>query len=217
MTIKNDVRIERRNTPGGTLALLSVVKGLVSNEEILEQALNEEKPDILALPMPPEGLKDLKRWKGDIGELPLTDEDMLYIRGLESFGEARLPPPCYISAIRLCEKRSIRLEAVDMDEDMFSNFFCDNVSIFDLWRRTRTSQRMQKRWIDASTPEEYADTWESLLLRNKGLAAVEKERERYIAEAIIRLSSHGKTLAIIEHERRKGILENIDSILKEKQ
>ena len=160
------------------IVLIRLVKGLKSNKEIVEQMLELEKPDVVTLPLSPEGLEDMRAWDGNVQDIPLSAEDIMYLRGLERFGGGDLPPPEHTFALERAGELGIPVEAMDMDEDQFSKLFVDNVSIFELRRRSKLPKKLVKHEIIAETPEEYALAWETLLSDNRGLMVVEKAREK---------------------------------------
>ena len=192
------------------IVLLSLVKGLESNIGAVGTCIREERPDIIALPIADEAIEALTEWDGNKKDIPLSTEDILYLQGLRRFGEANLPPPEYVSAIADGKKEKMGMIGLDMDEDTFSKLFCDKVSVFELWRRGGIAKKLMKKEIIASSPEEYAKAWEALLSKNKGVLFVEKAREEHIASSLVALSpKHSKVLAIIEYERREGILSQL--------
>ncbi|MDG6221420.1 MAG: hypothetical protein QCI38_08255 [Candidatus Thermoplasmatota archaeon] len=216
MTSSNELSIEKIETHmigQCAVSVLPIVKGLKSNEFLVRDAIYRIQPEALCLPVAQDGIDDMKTWDGEMQDLPLSNEDLVYIHGLKDFGEVSLPPPGYLAALDEAKQKDIPIVALDMDEDSFSKLFCDKVSVFELWSRGRLPRKLLKRKIVADSPEEYAMTWEALLRRNKGSANVEEEREKHIYKALVQAAMGRKRiLAIVEYERKEGILRHLPAL-----
>ena len=76
---------------------------------------------------------------------------------------------------------------------------------------------VKKKVFKASTPQMFTLEWDTELTRLKGFKKVEKSREEHMAYRLWELSSNYKrVLAVLEYERRDGIIDQFRSASKNK-
>ena len=189
-----------------TVSLFPAVRGLPSEGDAVRQAIELLRPDIVALSVSPEELETLRTYRGGRLE-PDTAEDEAYVAGLSAWEEPMMPPPCFTVAARTALARNLRLEALDLGEEAYTDAYTKNVTTMELLRQGRLESRLLKKRFRVSTPQQFAVAWDAEVNRTAGFARLQKEREGFIA-ARLRELAEGTTrvLAVVEVERVKGVL-----------
>lgn len=191
---------------GTTVAVLPVVRGLPSHGERAAASIGAEHPDVVALAVSPEELEALRTYDGGNIE-PDTTEDEVYVAGLSAWEEPRMPPPCFIEAVRGAVAHHVPLEALDMDEETYTDAYTACVSTMEIIFQGRLENRLLKKRFRVATPEEFAIAWDAEVNRTAGFARLQKEREKFIASRLQEVAQgHARVLAVIEVERVKGVL-----------
>ncbi len=193
-----------------------IINGLFSEISKVKKAYNEVKPDIVALQTSEEELEGLKSVvDGDEPEYFLSNYEEIYARRLASFGEVKVPPPCYETALRICIENDTPVTAIDMDDMYYADVFCACVSGWDLIRHSLRVNRLRRKRFRAKTAEEFVMEWDREINRLKGFRSLEKKREEYMARELLHLAKeHKRILCIMEMQRAEGVR---NRILKEKQ
>ncbi len=224
------------------IIVLPVVRGLGENRRLVSETVRRFSPAAIGLPVSPDDMPVYIELAENDGEEKtvssktsknmiytmdgcldaLSAEDEVYLAGLATFGDAHFPPPSYLEAISLAKERHLHLFPLDMDEKTFSDLYVKNVSVFDLWRKTRSLRKLGrvlsrkkavpdiKKVLGVESPEEFVAWWDSLSTRYSGFRAVEQAREKYMAEAILNHAiEHSPFLAILEMERAEEVLNHI--------
>ena len=196
-------------TVGNTqIRILSTIKGLVSESEIVENEMKSFEPDLVALSVGPEEIDGTRKWDGQPYDMSGWDE----IYGLslrKAVGEdgVRLPPPSFSTAIKISDSKKIEVIGIDMDEESFTESYTSNVSTWQLYKRGRLETRMVKNGIEGKTPEEIVTNMENSIREIDGFAKLEKDRVEAMCENLKSNLDKRKILAIIE-------LSSVDSLLK---
>jgi hypothetical protein len=139
----------------------------------------------------------------------VSDTDMTYSRKLAAFGDVELPPPSFMEAVRLADRRKVSVEPIDLDDNEYTIVFCDHVSYWMLVRHSRKVRGMRRR-LRAQGPQELATEWDRRLRTIKGFDVLERERERKMAAGLVgQLERHKKVLAVIDLPRVDGVLEEL--------
>ncbi len=189
-----------------TVSVLPVVRGLPSEGEHVVKTIATVRPEIVALSVSPEELEVLRTYRGGNIE-PDTTEDEVYVAGLSAWEEPRMPPPCFLAAVREATTRKLRLEGVDMDEETYADSYTTWVSTMELILQGRLENRLLKKRFHVATPQEFAIAWDAEINRTVGFSRLQKEREKFIASRLRDLAQGKSTvLAIVEVERVKGVL-----------
>ncbi len=211
-------RVHTVRVRGSEVHVLGSVFGLVEEAPRVEAAIRELAPDAVGLGVSPgdlQGLRDYLQGKAggpeagaeapevEFGEDPYSD-------GLAKYGEVRLPPPQLVAAVETAGEVDVPVEALDVDEETYTDTFTEHVSTWQLFWHTRRERKLEKRPPEVDTAWEYAATWDESKLRSKGLARVEALREEHMAEALTRLAgSHPVVLAVVEAPRAAGVAERL--------
>ncbi len=161
----------------------------------------------------PTGLKDEKlEYDPDATDyedfgLFVSNSDMVFLRRLSKFGDVEMPPPSYQEAVRLARAKNLPVEAVDLDDDAYTDVFIQHVSAFSLVRHGRRLRKLARRKFKATDAEGLTLEWDKLATKTPGYLMVERAREHKMAAGIAALTEgHKRVLAIVELERSAGVL-----------
>jgi hypothetical protein len=184
---------------------VEVPAGVASRADV-EEAMDEPfHPDLMAAD---------SAARGD--QIFVSDSDMAYSQKLATFGEVELPPPAFVEAVRRADGEAVPVVDIDLTDDEYTEVFVDHVTYWQLVSHSRKVKRMRKR-LDPNTPVQMAEQWDAGIRSVKGLNVVESERERKMAISLEeQLERHDKVLAVIDHVRVEGTLDQLASLLKER-
>ncbi|MCL2712351.1 MAG: hypothetical protein FWD37_03635 [Methanomassiliicoccaceae archaeon] len=195
---------------GCDVDILPVVKGLVSEYERVKEsakgydiyAVSLGKEDIIAV-----GIRDeLKE------DQELEDIDLVYLHHLGTFGDTDVPSPAFAALVDVCNENSIQVMPLDLDEEYFSEVYCNLITTFELLKEGRLARKALKKRFDISSAESFAISWDAFVNNSKGFRELTKLREKYMANRIRHLAKDGKRiLAVVEIERINGILSILNS------
>jgi hypothetical protein len=192
---------------GSNIVILGVINGLVSEIEIVKEALEKHKPQALGVALSGSEVEGVRIWNRDSSAKPeYTEFDAFYTREMSKYGEIKLPSPSFSYTVAVSDATGIPLYPLDIDDDEYSELYLRNVSPVSLFFSSLLNGRSRKKSV-GGTVEEAVCTIDRLAMRPKGLAAVEREREKHIAENI---RSHSKDyspfFAVVAYERVGGVL-----------
>ncbi len=191
---------------GSVISILPVVRGLVSEEESVANAFREIGPDAVAVSISKEELEGLRR-KEDYDKYEPSSLEIAYAENLSIFGKVEIPPPCFVKSLELCDQDKVPIIAIDMDEEKFSDMFCDSVGGLDLLRESLFARKAWKKKFDLSSPESFVIDWDRRVNRASGFRELERAREKHMAEALADAArTHKKILAVVECERVEGVV-----------
>ena len=196
-------------TVGNTqIRILSTIKGLVSESEIVENEMKSFEPDLVTLSVGPGEIDGTRKWDGQPYDMSGWDEIYgLSLRKIVGDDGVRLPPPSFSTAIKVSDSKKIEVIGIDMDEESFTNSYTSNVSTWQLYKRGRLETRMVKNGIEGNTPEEIVTNMENSIREIDGFAKLENDRVNAMCENLKSNLDKHKILAIIE-------LSNVVSLLK---
>ena len=192
------------------IRILSTVKGLVSESQIVENEIEAFNPDLVALGMGPEEVNGTREWDGEPYDMSGWDEIYgLSLRKIVGDKGVKLPPPSFSTAIKVSDSKETDVIGIDMDEISFTEAYTKNISTWQLFKRGRLEKSMTKSGIEGQTPEEIALNMESSIRELSGFSKLESERVKVMASnLLIQTDSRDKILAIIE-------ISNVSDLLKE--
>ena len=182
------------------IRILSTVKGLVSESDIVESEIESFDPDLVALGIGPEEVNGTREWDGEPYDMSGWDEIYgLSLRKIVGDKGVKLPPPSFSTAIKVSDSKKIDVIGIDMDEESFTEAYTKNISTWQLFKRGRLEKSMSKAGIDGKTPEEIALNMESSIRELSGFANLERERVKTMAENLrVQSETRKKILSIIE-------------------
>ena len=197
---------------GSTIQFLPVVKGLVSEGDAVENAIDHENPDAIAISISKEELAALGN-KEDYDKYEPSDIEEIYSVLLETFGEVKIPPPCYVRARDVGTAKNITLVPIDMNEELYTETYCYEVGGVDLIRESMFVKRASRKLFDFTSAGMFALDWDKKVNRPGGFRKLNQKREAHMADALGKLTGrYHKILAVIEYERA----ENVEKLLKPK-
>jgi len=195
--------MQRIELNGSKVYVLPVIKGLVSEGEKVRAAILETRPEAVGVSISREELEGLRSYQGE--EIGLSALEEAYWAGLEEFGEVQLPPPCYLEALRTCEELGIPLIPLDMNEELFSERYCELVGGLELVKESFFSRRIARKRFDMASAEAFVLDYDRKVNGGRGIAALNAEREGHIADVAKGLAAgRSHLLLLIELERCGG-------------
>ena len=182
------------------IRILSTVKGLVSESDIVESEIESFNPDLIALGIGPEEVNGTREWDGEPYDMSGWDEIYgLSLRKIVGDKGVKLPPPSFSTAIKVSDSKKIDVIGIDMDEESFTEAYTKNISTWQLFKRGRLEKSMSKAGIEGKTPEEIALNMESSIRELSGFAKLENARVKAMLTNLrIQSETRKKILAIIE-------------------
>jgi|TARA_B100000287_G_scaffold427762_1_gene477962 hypothetical protein len=182
------------------IRILSTVKGLVLESDIVESEIESFDPDLVALGIGPEEVNGTREWDGEPYDMSGWDEIYgLSLRKIVGDKGVKLPPPSFSTAIKVSDSKKIDVIGIDMDEESFTEAYTKNISTWQLFKRGRLEKSMSKAGIEGKTPEEIALNMESSIRELSGFANLERERVKTMAENLrVQSETRKKILSIIE-------------------
>ncbi|UCG70531.1 MAG: hypothetical protein JSV09_05815 [Thermoplasmata archaeon] len=203
-------------TGSSKIYIPDIIIGLVSESSKVKKAYNKIKPGIVAIQTSEEELEGLRGVvEGQDYEYFLSNYEEVYARKLAIFGEVKVPPPCYETALKLCIENEIPISAIDMDDMYFADVFIENISGWDLIRHSVRIKRLRRKRFKAESPEDFVREWDREINKLKGFRNLESKREEHMARELLRLGKdHDRILCIMEMQRAEGVC---DKVLKGKK
>lgn len=188
-----------------------IINGLTSEISKVRKAYNKVKPDIVAIQASEEELDGLRKVvEGEELEYFLSNYEEIYAKKLATFGEVKVPPPCYEEAMKLCLEYDTPIAALDMNDDLFADAFCENISGWQLYRHSLRVKRLRRKRFKAKTAEEFVFEWDKEINKLKGFRILETKREEHMAKELGRLAKeHDRILCIVEMQRAEGICQRV--------
>jgi hypothetical protein len=205
--------LEMITVKGSKIYFVDVVRGLKSEADRVKMAVQEVKPDLIAMSVSKEEIEGLRDYTKEPYEVEMSRYEELYAKNLSRFGDVFLPPPCFLAGLEEAENCRLELVGVDMDDETHTAAYCALVSGSELFRHTTRFNLLKLKSFRADTPAEFVKVWDRKVNNLRGFRELERERERHAAETIAKLASgsNRRILAILDVERIEGVI----SLLKE--
>jgi hypothetical protein len=196
---------------GSKIYVPEIINGLTSEISKIRKVYNKIKPDIVGIQASEEELNGLRKVvEGEKLEYFLSNYEEIYARKLATFGEVKIPPPCYEEAMKLCLENDTPIAALDMDDMLFADVFCENISGWQLYRHSLRVRRLRRKRFKAKTAEEFVFEWDKEINKLKGFRNLETKREEHMAKELGRLAEeHDRILCIVEMQRAEGICKRV--------
>ena len=194
--------------------ILPVVNGLVSEAEKVRSAYGGY--DAYGASLGIEALEAI-RCRDSIGvdNVEVSEIDLAYSERMSYWGEIQVPSPAFCEIVDLCTADGLGVIPLDMKDEDFDEAFPKFVSAVEFATVHRLAKRGMKVPLSTASPEETAKDWDRFISRKKGFAALDRFRERHIANEIIdTVKYRGTLLAVIEVERAEGVAELVKEHVK---
>ena len=185
--------------------LLKVIKGLQSERASVRHAIEESNPKLLALSISEEELDALMKYDGE--DVPPSNyEEAIYMENLARFGEVLKPPPCFVEARDIARESGLRIEALDLNNEDFTEAYVNNVSTFEMMSLSFVEKRLRRRVFKSTTPEGFVLEFDAAVNAREGFKRLEKTREQHMALRLSQMAAECPlTLALVELERAAGV------------
>lgn len=185
---------------------LDVVRGLKAEAERISKAFKRENPEILAMSISEGEIDGLRSFIKEPFEIEMSRYEELYAKHLSRFGDVFLPPPCFLAGLEEAEKAGIEISGIDMDDETHTTAYCALVSGFDLFRHTTRFNFIKLRKFRAESAAEFVIKWDRAVNNLPGFRELEREREKFIAKRLKKISEKGENiLALIDVERANNV------------
>ncbi len=196
---------------GSRIFVLPVIKGLVSEGEKVRNAISEIRPQAVGISISKEELDGLRSYQGE--EIELSDQEEAYKAGLLEFGEVQLPPPCYMEAVKATDEMGIPLIPIDMNEELFSERYCELIGGLELMKESFLSHRVARKKFIMDSAEEFVLDYDRKVNGGRGISTLNLEREQHMTSTTIDLASqYAKLLLLVEIERSRGYVEKMKNV-----
>tara|TARA_B110000495_G_C22719251_1_gene422591 strand:- start:19 stop:642 length:624 start_codon:yes stop_codon:yes gene_type:complete len=190
------------------IRVLSTVKGVVSEAEVVEKEIDSFIPDLIVLGLSEGEVEGIRKWDGEPYELSGWDEIYgLSLRKLLGDNSIRLPPPSFTRAIEIADSKNITILGLDMDEETYTDEYTKNISTWQLFKRGRLEKSMVKSGIEGSTPEEIAMNMENSIRQLSGFKKLEILRVEHMVSNLRNNFDNEKILAIIEVSNAESLID----------
>jgi hypothetical protein len=203
--------MKKTEVNGCKIFIEGVISGLTEEKTTVKKAYHKVKPDVVALSISEAELEGLKRIVlGEEHEYFLSNYEEIYARKLASFGEVKVPPACYETALRLCQKNDLELHPIDMADDTYTDTFCESISTSQLMRHSLRVKKLRRKRFKADNAEDFVFEWDKEVNKLKGFRNVEGKREAYMAGELAELAGNYKRiLGLIELQRADGVFREL--------
>ncbi|MHC1679685.1 MAG: hypothetical protein AB9860_00320 [Methanomassiliicoccales archaeon] len=193
---------------GSQIFVLPVIKGLVSEGEKVRNAISEIKPQAVGISISKEELEGLRSYQGE--EIELSDQEEAYKAGLLEFGEVQLPPPCYMEATKVTDELGIPLIPIDMNEELFSERYCELIGGLELMKESFLSHRVARKKFIMDSAEEFVLDYDKKVNGGRGISTLNAEREQHMTSTTLDLAGkYDRLLVLMEMERSLGYVQKM--------
>ena len=200
------------------IRLLSTIKGLVSEAEIVESEIKSFSPELVVLSIGPEEIDGTRKWDGEPYDMSGWDEIYgLSLRKVVGDNGVRLPPPSFSKAIEISDSKNIDIIGIDMDEESFTESYTSNVSTWQLYKRGRLEKYLVKKGVEGKTPEDIVTNMENSIREIKGFAKLEEDRTLTMYHNLINNLGKQKILAIIDFTNVESLKQSLQSFNLDKK
>ena len=194
------------------IRLLSTIKGLVSEAEIVESEIKSFSPELVVLSIGPEEIDGTRKWDGEPYDMSGWDEIYgLSLRKVIGDDGVKLPPPSFSKAIEISDSKNIDIIGIDMDEESFTESYTSNVSTWQLYKRGRLEKYLVKKGVEGKTPEDIVTNMENSIREIKGFAKLEEDRTLTMYHNLIKNLDKQKILAIIDFTNVESLKQSLQS------
>ena len=196
------------------LHVFPTVKGLERERRAVHRAVLESRPEAVAIPVSPEGLRGLRAvWKGREPEIFLSHYEEIYAVKLARYGRVSVPPPSFTEAYAAAASEGIPVKAIDLDEEAFSDAFVQSISSANLIYHSLRWRWLRRKRFDQPTARDFALAWDRAITSLRGFRNLELRREEHMAGALgLLCRRHRKVLAVLEIERMEGVLARLSAM-----
>ncbi len=206
-------RIRKFEMNGKKLLFVGIIKGLVSERDLLRTVVEEFEPELLLIGISPEELKGMKEYLKKPFEIHPDDYEVIYALKLEKFGEVGMPVPAYLEAFAISRKNGIEIVPLDIPEEEYSDLYLRKVEFYHIFLANRRKKKIAKKEFQAKNPEDFVLLWDREVNKITPFREIEEEREKYMGRRIreiLQTRKERRLLVILELERLQGVLSSLN-------
>ena len=115
-------------------------------------------------------------------------------------------------ALSTAEEEDIRIVAVDIGEELFTDTYCKEVSALTVMFHTARLPIMDKTPPKGDDAEHFVIWWDGKVNNTKGFKNLQQARADGTAQNLMKLK--GKVLAFVDVERSVQIKKELDKLIK---
>jgi hypothetical protein len=202
--------IDRTVGTRADLLLLGPVRGVSTEVAPLLARLAAFAPDSIGLGISPDELAGLVEHFVDRPAEPLvslTGTETAEVRGLGQYGEVRVPNPSLIGVLTWARPRGTPVTGLDPSDATYADLFSENISYFELVRRTLRERRLTRDPPAPPTPDEFAQRWHRTISVGRGSRKFDRARDAEFVEGARALRAGAVRVAlVVDRERFDGVL-----------
>lgn len=186
--------------------ILPVVNGLPSEEDKVRAAYG--RYEAYGTSMSIEGIQAIRARTQLEGDFEVSELDIAYARRMMDItGEQiTMPSPAMCVLVDLVTGDGGTVLPLDMNEEEFTEMYCETVPAFDFVKEHRLAKKGIKKRFKSTTAEGFAVEWDGYVNGVKSYHQVSLNREKHIADEIRDIARYKRSLlAVIEVERAEGV------------
>ena len=188
--------------------ILPVVNGLVSEAEKVRELIGDYEAYAVSLGI--EGVQTIKNRANIDEEFEVSELDLVYAEHISKFGQVEFPSPAMCALIDSVKEKGMNVIPLDMNDDDFTQMYCDTVGVTDFVKEHRLAKKGMKKNFRLDNPESFTKEWDEYVNTVKGYRETSRNREKYMAAQIRDIARFkGNLLAVIEMERVDGIVSEL--------
>ena len=188
--------------------IIPVVNGLISEAERVRGLVGDYEAYAVSLGI--EGVQTIKNRANIDEEFEVSELDLVYAEHISKFGQVEFPSPAMCALIDSVREKGMNVIPLDMNDDDFTQMYCDTVGVTDFVREHRLAKKGLKKGFRLESPESFAREWDDYINTVKGYRETSRNRERYMAKQIRDIARfRKKLLAVIEIERVDGVVSEL--------
>jgi hypothetical protein len=203
--------IDRTVGPRGELLVLGPVRGVASEVPTLLARLSTFAPDSIGLGISPDELSGLIEHFVDRPAEPLvslTGTETAEVRGLGQYGEVRVPNPSLLEVLAWARSHGTPVAGLDPSDATYADLFSENISYFELVRRTLRERRLTRDPPAPATPDQFAERWHRTISHGRGSKKFDRARDHEFLEGARVLQASARRVAlVVDRERFEGVLQ----------
>lgn len=190
--------------------IIPIIRGLKSETDKVVDALSKKEYEAAAVAWGIEDVEAVRRRDEIEGETETNDLDTVYSYKLLTFGDIDMPDPSFTYLIDEFAKKDKSVIPLDMNDELYSKHYCENVSTLEFLKEKRVVKKALKKEFDMSSPETFIIEWDALMNTIKGYLNMSRLREEYIAGQIEDLAKYKKNaIVLVDYERLDGIMNHL--------
>ncbi|MGN0097904.1 MAG: hypothetical protein ACI38Y_01085 [Candidatus Methanomethylophilaceae archaeon] len=188
--------------------ILPIVNGIVSEAGRVREMMGDYEAYAASLGI--EGIQTIKNRSNIDEEFEVSELDLVYAEHISKFGQVEFPSPAMCAFIDAVKEKGMNVIPLDMNDDDFTQMYCDTVGVTDFVKEHRLAKKGMKKRFKLEDPESFSREWDEYVNTVKGYRETSRNREKYMADQIRDIARFKKSLlAVIEVERVDGVVSEL--------